>query len=425
MRVAIASIFAVIVGFASIFALERAEAVVIATDARFAEEGARARFVLELTRPVDFSIFFLSDPYRVVIDLPEVAFRLPKREHSETAKRLVANWRYGQIAPGRSRVVLDLNEPATVENARVVDAAVSSRLARLVLDLSITDRETFLRSVGHADATGPRTAPADASSPNRGAQARTPLPTGGSSAWARPLIVLDAGHGGIDSGAVGRGGALEKDVVLEFTRLLREKLRETGRYDVAMTRDDDVFLSLRERVAVARDKQANLFISIHADSIRRSREIVRGASVYTLSERASDAVAAALAERENRADLIAGVDLADEPDEVTDILFDLARRETKNFSNFFARLLVEELDSTVNLIKNPRRSAGFRVLMAHDVPSVLVELGYLSNRHDEKLLTSSAWRARMANAIVTAIDGFFVPNARQARTKAVAVPTIP
>jgi N-acetylmuramoyl-L-alanine amidase len=218
--------------------------------------------------------------------------------------------------------------------------------------------------------------------------------------------MLDPGHGGIDDGARARSGELEKDIVLGFSRALRDKIRASGKYRVAMTRDDDTFIPLAKRVDMARAVDADLFVSIHADSLRSAHR-VRGATVYTLSETASDAEAQKLAEAENKADVIAGVDLSREPDDVAGILIDLARRETKVFSVEFARSLVKEMRNATRLHKKPLKSAGFRVLKAPDVPSVLLELGFVSNRQDLKALVSNEWQARTAGAIVGAVDAFF------------------
>jgi N-acetylmuramoyl-L-alanine amidase len=224
------------------------------------------------------------------------------------------------------------------------------------------------------------------------------------------LIVLDPGHGGIDNGAKAQSGELEKDVVLQFALALRKKLERSGKYRIAMTRGDDTFIPLSERVRFGRSHGASLFVSIHADAIPRSEGQAEGATVYTLSENASDAEAARLAEAENKADVIAGVDLTAEPDDVANILVDLAQRETKTYSSQFARTLVGELKSTARLHKNPLKAAGFKVLTAPDVPSVLVELGYMSTKDDLKLLTSAAWQDKTAQALSQAVDTFFTPR---------------
>jgi len=221
----------------------------------------------------------------------------------------------------------------------------------------------------------------------------------------RRVVVIDPGHGGVDPGAVGRNGTAEKRVVFEFSKVLRDLLNATGRYEVYLTRTSDTFVRLADRVRFAREHHADLFVAVHADSLR-SRS-VRGATVYTLSERASDREAAALARRENKADLIAGVNLGDESDEVTGILIDLAQRETNNLSVHLARTIVTSLDGVTRLNRRPHRVAGFRVLKAPDIASVLLELGYISNRHDEKLLQSEAWRKKVAKALVAAIGTYF------------------
>ena len=372
------------------------------TGARVAGDSVRTRIILDLNQQIDVAMSGLADPYRLILDLPEVQFSLPEDAGKE-GRGLVSAWRFGLFAPGKSRIVMDMTGPVAVDKTFVLPA-VDDQPARMVIDLvksTASDFEEFA-SRSREKARQAKVAPkGDKLSERDGS-------------GDRPVIVLDPGHGGIDTGAEGVGGTLEKAVVFDFASILKRKLEETGRYTVHLTRDDDTFVSLGRRVEIGHELEADLFLSIHADSVRRGRKIVRGATVYTLSEDASDDLARELAETENMSDIIAGVELHDEPAEVTDILLDLARRETRNFSVFFARTLVAELKSAVRLINNPHRSAGFRVLKAHDVPSVLVELGYLSNEHDEKLLISDEWRLRMADAMVASIDGFFRPRfARQ------------
>jgi N-acetylmuramoyl-L-alanine amidase len=222
----------------------------------------------------------------------------------------------------------------------------------------------------------------------------------------RPLIVLDPGHGGIDNGTRAASGEMEKTIVLEFCLLVRDKIEKTGKYRVAMTRSEDSFVPLGERTAFARARQAALFISVHADALARGEGDAQGATVYTLSERPSDARAARVAESENQADAIAGLDLSAEPKDVAGILIDLARRETKTFSVQFAQALLAELKKTTRLHQHPLKSAGFLVLKAPDIPSVLVELGYVSNKSDIKSLVSSEWRERTADSLVHAADQF-------------------
>ena len=373
-----------------------AEASVIATDMRIGGDDKQTRFVVDLNRKIDLVAFTLADPYRVVVDLPQTTFTLPAKA-GEQARGLVKAFRYGLIMQGGSRIVLDTKGPVRLEKAFVLDAA-EGQPARLVLDLIATDRTSFMRNIAlenrpaHSTSIKPSEAP--------------PKVDGD----VRPLIVLDPGHGGIDTGTKGSGGELEKDVVLAFAQTLREKLESSGKYRVAMTRADDTFIPLAERVRFARSRNAGLFISVHADALPRREGQAEGATVYTLSENASDAEAARLAEAENKADVIAGVDLTTEPDDVANILVDLAQRETKTFSMQFARTLVGELKAAARLHKHPLKSAGFKVLLAPDVPSVLLELGYMSTKDDLKQLTSAAWRARTAQALAQAVDSFFTPR---------------
>jgi N-acetylmuramoyl-L-alanine amidase len=376
-------------------AAAKTDSLPVATDVRLGGDDKQTRFVIDLTQKVDVSAFTLADPYRVVIDLPQVAFKLPAQP-GERGRGLVKAFRYGLIMQGGSRIVLDAKGPVRVDKVFTLDPA-EGQPARLVLDLVATDRDSFLRTIAQENRT-PRGAPAK--------QSEAPKASGD----PRPLIVLDPGHGGIDNGAKAASGEMEKDIVLAFATLLRAKLERAGKYRVAMTRGDDTFIPLGDRVRFARAQNAALFISIHADSIPRSEGQAEGATVYTLSEHGSDAEAARLAEAENRADVIAGVDLTAEPDDVANILVDLAQRETKTFSMQFARTLVSELKTATRLHKNPVKSAGFKVLVAPDVPSVLVELGYMSTKDDLKQMTSETWRARTAGALAQAVDTFLAPR---------------
>jgi N-acetylmuramoyl-L-alanine amidase len=368
----------------------------VATGSRLGGDDRQVRFILDLTRKIDLRAFTLADPYRVVVDIPQVTFKLPARA-GETGRGLVKAYRFGLVMQGGSRIVLDVTKPVRIEKAFVLDPA-EGQPARLVLELVAIDRETFMRALA-LDARPPvrpsestRKAdrdPADKSDP-------------------RPIVVVDPGHGGIDHGTRAAGGDVtEKAIVLDFALLLRDHLEKTGKYRVVMTRTDDTFVSLRDRVQLARQRQAALFVSIHADSLRRSEGDAQGATIYTVSDNASDAEAARLADAENRADVIAGIDLSHEPGDVADILIDLAQRETKTFSVHFAKTLAAELKNVARMHKNPLKSAGFKVLKAPDVPSVLVELGYVSNKEDLKQLMSGAWRTRTARSIVQAVDAFF------------------
>jgi N-acetylmuramoyl-L-alanine amidase len=367
----------------------------VATDVRLGGDDKQTRFVVDLTQKVDLAAFTLADPYRVVVDLPQVTFKLPAQA-GEHGRGLVKAFRYGLIMQGGSRIVLDTKGPVRVDKAFALPAA-EGQPARLVLDLTAIDRASFLRNITMQE-RGLRAGSHSISVPPEAA------------GDARPLIVVDPGHGGIDSGTKSGSGQDEKDVVLAFGLMLRDKLVKTGKYRVAMTRSDDTFIPLDERVRFARAHKASLFISIHADSIPRSEGQADGASIYTLSAHASDAEAARLAEVENKSDVIAGVDLSSEPNDVANILIDLAQRETKAFSLQFARHLVSELKPTTRLHQHPLKSAGFIVLKAPDVPSVLVELGYMSTKDDLVNLMSAEWRSRTADALLHAVDAFFAPR---------------
>ena len=365
--------------------------------ARVAGDTARTRFVLDLTRSVDVSVFFLADPYRIVLDLAGIRFALPEGAGREE-RGLISGWRFGQFAKGKARIVIDTTGPARIDK-RFILPAVSGQPARLVLDIVKSERAAYLDEVARTANVARAGVIASGKSDRLPMREKTRV---------RPLIVLDPGHGGIDSGAVGKKGTLEKAVVLDFASVLKRKLEDTGRFEVKLTRSDDTFIPLAGRVKFARDHHADLFVSLHADSVRQA--YVRGATVYTLSEKASDRLAAQIAEKENQSDILAGLEYEHESDDVADILVDLTRRETKNFSVFFANTLVGELRAAVKLINNPHRSAGFHVLKAADVPSVLVELGYLSNEHDEQLLKSEEWRTRTAAAVTEAVKRFFAPR---------------
>ncbi len=361
---------------------------------RFGHHEGEQRVVLDLSEPAPFRIFTLENPYRVVIDLPELDWRFsaPKLPNG-----VVSAVRFGLFQPGRSRMVLDLNAPARVSESFTLRAS-NGRPARLVLDLAPQDANTFAQSAGW---------PTDA----RLVQGPpTPRPKPKSIGGPRPLVIaLDPGHGGVDPGAM-RAGVVEKKLVLQFSRELKRELEKTGRYRVVMTRDSDVYVPLRERVERARRARADLFISIHADAVEVGD--AHGASVYTLSEAASDTEAEELAAKENLSDVIAGVQLGQADDDVARVLIDLAQRETMIESQRFADGLVEELDDSVGVLETrPLRAAGFRVLKAPDVPSALLEIGFLSSDSDLERMQHAEWRSKAVAAVVSAIDAWSTRDA--------------
>jgi N-acetylmuramoyl-L-alanine amidase len=374
------------------------EAFPVATEIRIGGDDSQTRFVIDLTRKIDLRAFTLADPYRVVIDMPQVTFALPPKS-GEGGRGLIKAYRYGLVMAGGSRIVIDVSKPVRVDKVTMLDAAPGVP-ARLVLDLTAVDRATFMRTLALDNKARTDTAK---NTPRDAPPAASTDP--------RPMIVIDPGHGGPDTGAKAPGGEHEeKAIVLEFATLLRDQLEKSGKYRIAMTRTDDTFIPLDERVRFARNRGAQLFISVHADWLPRAEGDAQGATVYTLSETASDATAARLAEAENHSDAVGGVDLSREPSDVAGILFDLAMRETKNYSQQFAKTLVGEMKPAVRLHQHPLKSAGFKVLKSPDVPSVLVELGYVSNKADLKALLSDEWRNKAAGTIVKAVDVFFGPR---------------
>jgi N-acetylmuramoyl-L-alanine amidase len=380
----------------------------VASDARLAGDGKQTRFILDLDKTIPFRAFALADPYRVVVDLPQVNFQLAAGTGTG-ARGLIKAFRYGLVMPGGSRIVFDLTGPAKISNSYVLEAA-NGQPARLVLEFSEVDRTTFVQSLAAAGRPELRPAIADAANAAVSAASVVSTPETKPSEAAvtdlRPVIVIDPGHGGIDNGTQASGES-EKNLVLAFGRALRDRIEKAGKYRVVMTRTDDTFIPLADRVKIARNQSAALFVSIHADALPRREGDAQGATIYTLSDRASDTEAEKLAESENRADAIGGVNLTEEPTDVADILIDLAQRETRTFSNRFARLLAGEMKNTARMYKHPLKSAGFRVLKAPDVPSVLVELGYVSNKSDLEHLVSENWRSRIVGSMTQAIDAFF------------------
>jgi N-acetylmuramoyl-L-alanine amidase len=372
----------------------------IASDARLAGDARQTRFILDLDKSVPFRAFPLADPYRVVIDIPQVNFQLPAGVGTQ-GRGLIKAFRYGLVMPGGSRLVFDLTGPARIASSTMLDAA-NGQPPRLVLELEEVDRTNFVQTLAPDSRPDLKPAIADVAVPAEDAPAppKPPAP-----ADLRPVVVIDPGHGGIDNGTMS-GSESEKSLVLGFGLALRDRIEKSGKYRVVLTRTDDTFIPLNDRVKIARNESAALFVSIHADALPRREGDAQGASIYTLSDRASDAEAERLAEAENKADAIGGVNLTEEPTDVADILIDLAQRETRTFSNRFARLLMTEMKGTVRMHKNPLKSAGFRVLKAPDVPSVLVELGYVSNKGDLEHLVSENWRSRTVGSMAQAIDAF-------------------
>jgi N-acetylmuramoyl-L-alanine amidase len=381
-----------------------AEPAAFARNARISGDAAQTRFSVDLSAGVTAEVFTLASPYRVIVDLPDVGFKLPDAA-GRSGGGLVKAFRYGLFAERKARIVIDTDGPVRIVKAEMTAAAAGG--VTLGIDIARTDAASFGSGTGAA-----RSAAADAKpSVYEDAAAKKGQRT-------RPVIVIDPGHGGIDPGALGSSTVLEKHVVLAVAKALKEALAAGGHYDVRMTRSSDVFVSLENRVAMSRKAAADLFISLHADSIdaKQFARSIRGSTVYTLSEKASDEQARLKAEKENASDLVAGLQqvATDGSDDVRNILIDLIKRETQNFSTEFARSLVPRLAKAVPPAKDPQRGAAFVVLKQTDTPSVLIELGYLSNPEDEKLLVSPEWQKQIAAAIRGAVDAYFLKHtARQ------------
>ncbi|MEI6986214.1 MAG: N-acetylmuramoyl-L-alanine amidase [Rhodospirillaceae bacterium] len=510
-----AVVTAILLGLPTLASTQEAPPSASVIAARVGVHPDKTRFVLETSQRVTLRATLQGDPYRMVIDLPELAW--PGAEKPRAGNGVIRSYHVEQLQPGSLRLVLELTGPVRIGTAMVMEPSEGHQ-SRLVLDLARVTPDAFQPDVFQPDkglvrsdhsppvitafkttpkpvvsltpptlpspalaspsppalatpalatpalanparatparatktpnavassppisliplipiarsAPQPDQTPADESSvpqppaqspalrlaspalrltsmvpppspPGIGTKPRRIAPAG------KPMIALDPGHGGIDPGATGINGIHEKDITLATALEVRRQLEATGRFRVMMTREDDEFVALRERVARARQAGADLLISMHADSIAKSA--IRGMSIYTLSDKGSDHEAEMLAAKENRADAIGGIDLSNENDLVASILIDLAQRDTRNHSRRLATLVLREAGHGLKLLPTPDRSAAFAVLTAPDVPSVLIEMGYLSSPEDAMLLTHGAHRQRLATALVHAIDGYFV-----------------
>ena len=362
----------------------------VAVGARLSQDGNTAKLVFDLSRQVEASASALASPDRIVVDVPEVNFQLDpsvgRVGGAQPNMSLVKGFRFGMLAPGKSRIIVDLARAACPTQVSVRPIVEDEPAARLTIELRSCDPSGFAALVR-------------SSAVSTASESSTTAP-------AQPVIVLDPGHGGVDSGARGLGGVQEKTLVFGFCAELKRELDATKRYAIVMTRDGDQYVDLDDRVAIARKANASLFISVHADTLSEDAS-VSGSTVYTVADRASDAEAARIAARENAADRDPGGGSRPDNLDVADILFDLTRRETRTYAHIFSRGLVDNLRVATKLNHNPERSAGFVVLKAPEFPSVLVELGYLSNAQDVQSLTSPEWRAEAAAAMVSEINAFF------------------
>ena len=370
---------------------------------RLGVHDAKTRIVMDVKGPISYKYFLLANPYRLVLDMLEVDFELNPVSGVLTGG--VLGYRFGLLKPGISRVVIDLSKPLLVDKHFIIKPGAKPQ-SRLVIDLIPTTRSKFLahvRKSRNQKTVGLLKLKSEEQKHQTNQEFKNKFSQKKIS--KSKIIVLDPGHGGVDPGAIGIKGTYEKKIVLMAAKSIKEILAKSGRYNVILTRESDSFIPLRKRVAIARHARADLFISLHADSIKNGA--VRGATVYTLSENASDREAAQLAERENKSDLIVGIDLDAESQEVTDILIDLVQRETMNQSAVFADAIVQEITKKIKTHRRPHKFAGFAVLKALDIPSILLEMGYLSNIEDETLLNTDAFQRKLGRAILLGLDRYF------------------
>ncbi|WP_417239740.1 N-acetylmuramoyl-L-alanine amidase [Celeribacter halophilus] len=351
------------------------------------DQGDSIEMMLRLSQPVPFRIFTLDDPRRMVVDFAEVDWTGFDTEAFNTS-RGITGLRVGGFTPGWSRMVLDLAQPYALVHAEM---SRDDSGAVLTLNLDPTASDEFALTAG---------TPPDARLVRRASQDAEPSVPPRKIGEGPLRVVLDPGHGGIDPGAE-RDGVQEKTLTLTFARELQDVLNRAGGFEVTLTRTEDVFVPLETRLTLAREAGGDVFISIHADAIAEGR--AEGATIYTLAARSSDAASQKLAERHDRADLLAGVDLTGQDDVIASVLMDMARTETTPRTDRLADTLVTYLEESVGMHKRPRLEAGFSVLKAPDMPSVLIELGFLSSAKDRAKLVDPAWRMKAAWAIRDAL----------------------
>jgi N-acetylmuramoyl-L-alanine amidase len=370
-------------------------------DSRVTATQDRARLVLDLTTPTEFAVHTAVDPMSVVVELRGQTGGAGDA-NQPAGDGLITSYAVESPGADRVRVTLSLSGPAQVQQSYILDA-FEDQPARLVIDLVPDTAENFAANARGDDTDDAEAQPAPAPTALDGRQT-APGETTTATGEVRPLVVIDPGHGGVDGGARATNGLEEKNIVLAFALKLQSLLVETGRFDVALTRDTDAFLTLSERVALARQNQADLFISLHADSFDQAD--VRGASIYTRGDLASSDLDRVLAENENRTDLVAGFSPPEDAGAV-DVLIDLLSRETRRQSYLAGHALIEQLEPSVQLRRFPLRQADFFVLNSPDIPSVLIELGFLSNSDDTENLTTDAWLDRVAAALARGVAVYF------------------
>ena len=353
------------------------------------QDEKTVRVVAHLNEKNPCRVFTLQNPSRVVLDFEDTIVDKKCVQNTPSATGFVKETRLGEPLPNQTRIVLETTEVPVFDDGFYLSPAKGEKEWRFVIDLKLdknnakAQKESVLMPI------------AASSTPSKASLKKL----------TKPLIVLDPGHGGSDPGAISASGKYEKNLTLKMAQETKKALEKTGKYRVMLTRDKDKALALRDRIKFAHKHEADLFISIHADSAKNKK--AKGLSVYTISEKASDKEAQLLAERENKADIILGIDLSNELPEVSNILIDLAKRDTMDKSAHYANLLVGKMAKKVTLLKDAHRFAGFVVLKSPSIPSVLIEIGYLSNKQEEKLLQKSSYREKLAESIVQAVNTYF------------------
>jgi N-acetylmuramoyl-L-alanine amidase len=424
-------------GVLMLFAVPHVMAAPTITSLRSGDKNEATRVVLDVKGAKEFDAFTLLAPPRLVVDVVDASWSVPVAAiRSTLGSRVIKEIRHGSPEPGIHRVVIDLSRPVEITKQFIIPPSTRYKTHRVVIDFSYIDsaearaeivrmakvvpqfahRETLKAEPEEEEELkfAPRKirpsrdhlakVPQTSAAAQRVTGAPTPTPKPAKN-FRMPVVVVDAGHGGIDPGALGRSGTREKKITFAFAVALKDALERTGKYKAILTRKGDYYVNLRERVKIAHKQKGDIFISLHADSHPRSK--TRGLSVYTLSEKASDREADSLAKKANQGDVISGVDLTSASSDVQQVLIDMVQRDTKNASAYFAEVLVRELGKEAKLLKNTHRFAGFAVLTAADIPSVLVELGYLSNSTEERLLRTESYKKKLVSAMVTAINQYF------------------
>ena len=395
---AVVLFFCLLVNITNVFAITKVK------DLRIGNQANGARIVFDLDKSVNYRVFVLDSPKRLVIDLDDAEI---KNNYPAPKNQVVQQTRVGKLDGNNKRVVLDLKRAAVVKKAFILPPQ-SDKPWRFVVDTEFAGDREFNNKAGQRNAitNDSKFEPKESSEkPSKSwfSFGNSSDKSGLKTERAR-IVVLDPGHGGKDPGAIGGSGTYEKTLTLAMGKELQTILQKRG-YTVYLTRSTDIFIPLRQRIKIAQKYKADLFMSIHADSA--ANRSATGLSVYTLSDTASDKEAAALAERENKADIIGGIDLGGNTKEVNDILISLSQTDTRNKSSKYATYLVGEMAKCTKLVKNTHRFAGFAVLKAPDIPSVLLEMGYLSNRTEEANLRQAWYRSKLAQSAAKAIDRYF------------------